>query len=83
MQQIAARDGVGLKGFCPVALRDERRLADGRAAYVSYYRGKAYYLSSVEAKDQFDADPGRLCPGVVRRRRDHEDAHRRSARRLA
>lgn len=62
MQQIAARDGVGLKGYCPVALRDERRLADGRAAYVSYYRGKAYYFSSAAAKDRFDASASDYAP---------------------
>jgi YHS domain-containing protein len=62
MQQIAARDGVGLKGYCAVALRDERRLADGKAAYVSYYQGRAYYFSSVDAKDRFDASPSDYAP---------------------
>lgn len=62
MQQIAARDGVGLKGFCPVTLRDERRPADGRAAYVSFYRSKAYYFASAEAKETFDSDPALYAP---------------------
>jgi len=62
MQQIAARDGVGLKGYCPVALRDERRLADGKAAYVSYYQGKAYYFSSAQAKETFDLQPADYSP---------------------
>jgi YHS domain-containing protein len=62
MQQIAARGGVGLKGYCPVALRDERHLADGKAAYVSYYQGKAYYFSSDAAKVRFDASPSAYAP---------------------
>jgi YHS domain-containing protein len=62
MQQIAARDGVGLKGYCAVALRDERRLADGKAAYVSYYQARAYYFSSAAAKDRFDASASDYAP---------------------
>jgi YHS domain-containing protein len=62
MQQIAAREGVGLKGYCAVALRDERRLADGKAAYVSYYQGKPYYFSSESAKVRFDASPSDYAP---------------------
>jgi YHS domain-containing protein len=43
-------------------LRDERRLADGKAAYVSYYQGKPYYFSSQSAKDRFDASPSDYAP---------------------
>lgn len=65
MQQIRARDGVGLKGYCPVALRDERRLADGKAAYVSYYRGKTYHFSSSHAKAAFDNSPAEYAPASM------------------
>ncbi|MCA9075057.1 MAG: YHS domain-containing protein [Planctomycetaceae bacterium] len=62
MQQIAARDGVGLKGFCPVALRDERSLKDGKAAYISFYHAKAYYFASAQAKAAFDDNPEKYAP---------------------
>lgn len=62
MQQIAARDGVGLKGFCPVALRDERSLQDGKAAYISFYQSKAYYFASAQAKAAFDDNPVQYAP---------------------
>ncbi len=62
MQQIAARDGVGLKGYCPVALRDERTLKDGKAAYITFYHSKAYYFSSAESKATFDDQPDRYAP---------------------
>ncbi len=62
MQQIAAREGVGLKGYCPVALRDERTLNDGKAAYISFYNTKAYYFSTSEAKAAFDDNPKKYAP---------------------
>ena len=64
MQQIAARDGVGLKGFCPVSLRDDRALKDGKAAFLSFYRSKAYYFSSAETKAAFDDAPERYAPAA-------------------
>ncbi|MCA9025818.1 MAG: hypothetical protein KDA86_11485 [Planctomycetaceae bacterium] len=64
MQQIAARDGIGLKGFCPVALRDRRALEDGKAAYISFFHSKAYYFSSAEAKAAFDDHPEGYAPAA-------------------
>ncbi len=63
-QQIATREGLGLKGFCPVALRDRRVLEDGRAAYMSYYAGKPYFFSSPQAKAAFDDNPRRYVPAA-------------------
>jgi YHS domain-containing protein len=62
MQQIAAREGAGLKGFCPVSLRDDRSLRDGKAAYLSFYRGRPFYFASPQAKAAFDNDPSRYAP---------------------
>ena len=43
MARIAAREGLtGLKGFCPVVLRDRRDLANARAEYTVIYAGTQY-----------------------------------------
>ncbi|MBX3436572.1 MAG: hypothetical protein KF861_03710 [Planctomycetaceae bacterium] len=64
MQQIVTRDGTGMKGFCPVALRDRRVLEDGRIAYASQYEGKVYYFSSAAAKTAFDKSPATYTPAA-------------------
>lgn len=64
MQQIVAREGTGLKGFCPVALRDRRTLEDGRVAYRSDYAGRTYYFSSAAAKAAFDENPLKYVPAA-------------------
>jgi YHS domain-containing protein len=64
MQQIAAREGTGLKGFCPVALRDDRELKDGRVGIVAFYQSKPYYFSSVAAKEAFEAAPQQYAPAA-------------------
>lgn len=52
----------GLKGFCPVILKDERRLVEARAQYKLEYRGKTYTFSSQEAKLTFEANPTKYVP---------------------
>lgn len=52
----------GLKGFCPVMLRDYRELIDANLSYCSVYRGHKYYLSSPEAQARFDAAPQEYVP---------------------
>lgn len=51
-----------LRGMCPVALKDERRLIEARPHIRSEYRGKIYAFSTVEAKELFDDDPFRYAP---------------------
>jgi len=63
LQKIAARMGKsGLKGFCPVILRDERELIDTNPEFSSTYNSKTYHLSSAAAKAEFDADPASYVP---------------------
>ena len=63
MQRIAERASLtGFKGFCPVALREQRDLVDSLAAYHSTYEGKTYFFSSGEAKTKFDAQPELYAP---------------------
>jgi YHS domain-containing protein len=64
MQQIVSRDGTGLKGFCPVTLRDERDLKDGRLAFAASYHGENYYLASAEAQAAFERNPAKYAPAA-------------------
>lgn len=79
LQKIAARKGMkGLKGFCSVALRDERDLVDTSAEFSSTYGLKTYYFSSAEAKVRFDRTPAKYAPtaegfDVVKLAEDTED----------
>jgi len=50
-----------IRGFCVVALSQEK-LIKGRPEFSSRYDGHTYHFSSVEAKEQFDADPTRFSP---------------------
>lgn len=62
---IAARsDQVGLKGFCPVELRDNRQLIDSNPGISTVVGTRTYYFSSSEAKQRFLRDPHRYAPAV-------------------
>jgi len=66
MARIAARsDQRGLKGFCPVMLRDHRELVDAKAEYRSFYRNRIILLSSQEAKMVFESDPAKYAPAAA------------------
>ncbi|MFN0198790.1 MAG: hypothetical protein ACKVT0_18740 [Planctomycetaceae bacterium] len=63
MQLIAARGSVpGLKGFCPVTLKNDRELHDAKAEFNSIFQGVVYGFSSAEAKDEFDRHPEQYAP---------------------
>lgn len=65
LQRIAARVGrKGLKGFCPIALRDHRDLVDAKPSISSVYKGKTYYFSSTRAKALFDDAPEKYSPAM-------------------
>jgi YHS domain-containing protein len=55
----------GLKGFCPVVLRDQRELADANPGYCSVYHGQRYCFSSSEAQARFDAAPHKYAPAAA------------------
>lgn len=62
-ERIASKsEETGLKGFCPVRLRDDRELEDGSAEYQTFFEGKTYYLSSGEALTKFLSNPSRYAP---------------------
>jgi YHS domain-containing protein len=62
---ISERVGLrGLKGFCPVVLRDQRELADANPGYCSVYHGQRYCFSSSAAQARFDAAPHKYTPAA-------------------
>jgi YHS domain-containing protein len=65
MARIAARAGQpGLKGFCPVMLRDHRELIDAKPEFRTVYGNKIILLSSHEAKVVFESDPAKYAPAL-------------------
>lgn len=65
MALIRERGGMkGLKGFCPVTLRDDRELLDAQQDFYSSYRGQKFHFATAVAKDKFDADPQRYVPAA-------------------
>lgn len=61
--KLAARPALkGFKGFCPVTLRNSRRLVEAKLEYSSEYAGQSYQFATAEAKAEFDAAPDRFVP---------------------
>lgn len=54
----------GLKGFCPVTLRDQRELVDAKPDFHSTFRGQKFHFASAEAKLKFDDEPARYAPAA-------------------
>jgi YHS domain-containing protein len=51
-----------LRGHCPVALRDERRLAPALDEFTTEYQAQTYRFSSAKARDAFLANPEYYIP---------------------
>ena len=65
MERIRARFGMkGLKGFCPVTLKDQRELRDAKPEYNSNYRGQKFHFSTPEARDRFNENPAFYAPAA-------------------
>lgn len=65
MAKIKARaDRPGLKGFCPVVLRDNRDLQDAQEEFSALFNGKIYSFSSEAALEKFLDDPVRYAPAA-------------------
>ncbi len=65
MALIRERGGMkGLKGFCPVTLRDDRELLDAQPEFYSSFRGQKFHFATPGAKDKFDADAQRYVPAA-------------------
>lgn len=62
-KKIAERtDKKGLKGFCIVALRDRRELADTNSQFKFDYNGKTYQFSSSKDRETFVKNPAEYAP---------------------
>lgn len=53
---------AGMKGICPVTLREERRVVTPRPGLTSDFQGRRYSFATPEAKAAFDADPEKYAP---------------------
>lgn len=63
MELIASRKGMsGLKGFCPVELRDARDLVDTNEQFSAIFNDKEYSFSSEEALERFIDTPEKYAP---------------------
>ncbi len=63
MKLISERGELrGLKGFCPVALRDDRDLKNALPEHHSTFKGRTYYFSTADAKTEFDEHPEHYAP---------------------
>ena len=63
MHKVGERIGQhGLKGFCPVALSEQRQLVDAVPVYSATYQSKRYYFSSAEALAHFEQAPQKYAP---------------------
>jgi len=63
LRRIAERaEQTGLKGFCPVVLRDRRDLVDAKAEFVATHKARTYHFSSAAAKAAFDEHPEKYAP---------------------
>ena len=66
LRKIAERSELtGLKGFCPVALRDSRELKDARPSFQAKFNDNYYNFSSAEALAKFEADPKKYVPAAA------------------
>ncbi len=59
------RGQTGLKGFCPVMLRDQRELVDARPEFAIEFNGETYFVSSAEALETFASDPVKYAPAAA------------------
>lgn len=65
MKKIHERGSMkGLKGFCPVTLRDQRELKDAKPDFHSTFRGQKFHFADAEAKIKFDEEPARYAPAA-------------------
>lgn len=56
---------LGLDGFSPVILLEERQWIEGNKSFISEYQGIVYHLQSEAEKRAFDSDPARYAPQLL------------------
>lgn len=53
---------LGLEGFCPIALIENKEWKEGDRQFGCIHRGQLYLFLSLEARDQFLESPDRYAP---------------------
>ncbi|MEZ6127758.1 MAG: thioredoxin family protein [Planctomycetaceae bacterium] len=61
-QDVPQETVIGIEGFCPVRLMQDRQWIPGHKDMTEVYRGITYQFSSSEALAEFRADPRRYTP---------------------
>lgn len=63
---LVMRDGkmVGLGGYSPVAMKQEKKWVKGSEEFVGAYLGVDYYFQSAEERDAFFASPEEFIPSL-------------------
>ncbi|MGA7215363.1 MAG: YHS domain-containing (seleno)protein [Terrimicrobiaceae bacterium] len=56
------KNGVGIKGYDPVAYFTDNKAVKGEAQFQSSSKGIIYYFASAQNKAAFDADPAKYEP---------------------
>lgn len=56
---------LGLEGFSPVVLKEDRQWVEGTEEFVSEFKGIIYHLQSAAEKRTFDSDPERYAPQLL------------------
>lgn len=59
---IPAPTPIGLEGFCPVRLIQDREWITGDKDITATWRGLTYYFSSLKAKETFEKDTRKYSP---------------------
>ena len=57
-----APEKSGLKGFCPVVLRQKGQLIESKPQFNATYKGKKFHFSSIAAKAAFEKEPQLFAP---------------------
>jgi len=57
-----APEKTGLKGFCPVALRQKGQLIESKPQFNATYRDQKFHFSSIAAKAAFEKEPQLFIP---------------------
>jgi YHS domain-containing protein len=52
----------GFRRYCPVLLKDERKLVEANPQFASNYRGATFQFSSAAAKSAFEENPRKYVP---------------------
>jgi YHS domain-containing protein len=50
------------RGYCPVVLKDDRKLIEAKADIKAEYHGRIYTFSSTEARETFEDNPRKYIP---------------------